>query len=186
MDKEFLEKLQQRDERTFDRLVLDHQGLVLGYLRRMLPDPEEAADLTQDVFLAAFRFAGGFRGDCSVRSWLIRIAQNLVKNRFRHNDRHRKGWHRSLEDEQIADAAARKTSSPEDELVGRQTEALLEEGLAALPEDFRECLVLRDLELLSYEEIAEVTGLPVGTVKSRLWRARARLAEFFARKERLK
>jgi RNA polymerase sigma-70 factor (ECF subfamily) len=184
MDKDFLAKLHQRDERTFDRLVLEHQALVLGYLRRMLLDPEEAADLTQDVFLAAFRFAEGFRGDCSVRSWLIRIAQNLVKNRFRYNDRHRKGWHRSLEDEQVAEGAARKTGSPEDELVGRQTEALLDEGLSQLPEEFRECLVLRDLELLSYEEIAEVTGLPVGTVKSRLWRARARLAEFFELKEK--
>jgi RNA polymerase sigma-70 factor (ECF subfamily) len=115
---------------------------------------------------------------------LIRIAQNLLKNRYRYNQRHRKGLHRSLEDEGVAQGAARKSGSPEDELVGHQTELLLEEGLAALPEEFRECLVLRDLELLSYEEIGEILGLPPGTVKSRLWRARTRLAEFFEQKER--
>lgn len=176
---EVLEKLRRRDERAFNRLVLEHQDLVIGYLFRMIGNREEALDLAQDVFLAAFRFIDSFRGECSLRSWLIRISQNVLKNHYRYRDRRMQRSHETLDgNEQSGGGPERRSGgSPEEEYSGFETEQILGEALEQLPEDFRECVVLRDFELLSYEDICQITGLPMGTVKSRLFRARSRLAE---------
>ena len=181
IDRVLLARLQRRDEKAFDRLVTENQDAVLGYLSRMLGSREEALDVAQEVFLAAFRFIDQFRGDSSLKTWLFRIAINLCKNHLRYRDRRHVRSQRSFDDvieKPGFNPVGSRSDSPEAVLSGKEQEALLKDGIQALPVDFREVLVLRDLELLSYEEVGELTGLPEGTVKSRIHRARLQLMEY--------
>jgi len=183
-DPMFLRQLKRRDERAFDRLVTEHQDAVVRYLARMLGSREEALDLAQEVFLAAFRFIDNFRGDCALRTWLFRIAANLYKNHLRYRDRRSMRRQSSFDDAyERSDfhPVGSKPESPEDLALGRDLQGILARGLEQLPPEFREALVLRDVELLSYEEIGELADLPAGTVKSRIHRARLQLMEFVRR-----
>jgi RNA polymerase sigma-70 factor (ECF subfamily) len=179
-----VERLVARDERAFNELVRAYERRVFGLVLRMLGNRAEAEELTQEVFVQIFKAIATFRGDSKLSTWIYRIAVNLCKNRakylrVRHEDK--KDAIEDLAERAPLGEAGRSNvgqiERPDEALAGRQTEAIVQEAIAAIDPVFKECLVLRDVEELSYEEIGEITGLPPGTVKSRIFRARAQLKE---------
>ena len=188
-DQRLIERLQRRDERAFLELLQAYQERVFKLLLRMLGRRDEAEDMAQEVFVQVFKAIGTFRGDSRLGTWIYRIAVNLCKNRMKYLSRR----HASEQDE-LEPAAERmpltegkgvtlgETSRPDHLVEGFQLERVVQKCIAELEPDFREVLVLRDVEDLTYEELCEVTGLPEGTVKSRLHRARAMLKAAVERK----
>lgn len=181
-ESQFIARLVARDEAAFNELVVTYERRVFALVFRMLGRRDEAEDLAQEVFVQVFKAIETFRGDSKLSTWIYRIAVNLCKNRSKYLSRRHAGEQDDLD--AMADraplSAAKGVSvgdiSRPDELVeGMQLEVVVKRAIAALEPDFREVLVLRDVEDLTYEEIAEVTGLAVGTVKSRIHRARAQL-----------
>jgi RNA polymerase sigma-70 factor, ECF subfamily len=187
-ERRFIERLRSHDERAFNELVEAYGDRVYRLLYRMLGRREEAEDLAQEVFVQVFKAVATFRGDARLGTWIYRIAVNLCKNRSKYLARRHAGRQDEL------DAAAERSplgeaqgitsgeSAQPDQLVeGFQLESIVKQCIARIEPDFREVLVLRDVEDLTYEEIQEITGLPEGTVKSRLHRARAMLREALER-----
>jgi len=188
-EQRFIERLLARDERAFNELVQAYEQRVFRLLLRMLGRRDEAEDMAQEVFVQVFKAIGTFRGDSRLGTWIYRIAVNLCKNRMKYLARR----HTSEQDE-LEPAAERlplheakgvtfgETTRPDQLVEGFQLERVVQDCIAELDADFREVLVLRDVEDLSYEELCEVTGLPEGTVKSRLHRARGMLKAAVGRK----
>lgn len=179
---EFVERLRARDERAFNALVQHYERRVYGLVLRMLGNRQEAEDLAQEVFVQVFKAIDQFRGESKLSTWIYRIAINLCKNRSKYLQRR----HANEQDDYDAFgdraplSAAKGTTTgsiarPDDLLQGMQVERAVQLAISALEPEFREALVLRDVEDLSYEEIGQITGLPEGTVKSRIHRARAQL-----------
>lgn len=181
-DAGLVEQCQKGDSSAFDEIVRRYKDRVYAVVYRFVGNREDALDVSQEVFVRAYRGIHEFRGSAQVYTWLYSIAANLARNRLR--DMGRKGRNRgmSLEALQesapgIADAAAASRPSPSDEAIGSETAELLQRCLTELPENFRMAFILRTTEDLSYEEIADVMGCPVGTVKSRLNQARQMLRD---------
>ena len=181
-EQRFIERLVSHDERAFNELVQAYEQRVYRLVLRMLGRRDEAEDMAQEVFVQVFKAIGTFRGDSKLGTWIYRIAVNLCKNRIKYLSRR----HSSDEDEleplaertaldERKSGAVGETSRPDQAVEGYQIEKIVQECMVGIDPDFREVLVLRDVEDLSYEELCEVTGLPDGTVKSRLHRARAML-----------
>jgi RNA polymerase sigma-70 factor, ECF subfamily len=174
-----------RDERAFSELVTTYEGRVLGLVTRMLGNREEARELTQEVFFQVFKAISTFRGDSKLSTWIYRIAVNLCKNRskylkIRHTEQQDE-LEGALERVPLAEArraTAAQVARPDEMMAGKQVERIVQEAIQKLEPSYRECLVLRDVEELSYEEIEQITGLAQGTVKSRIHRARAMLKEW--------
>jgi RNA polymerase sigma-70 factor (ECF subfamily) len=168
------------DEAANAALVFEHHRLVLGLATHLLGDREEALDLSQEVFLRVFRTLHRFRGHSSLRTWIFRIVVNQVRNRQRWWRRRARSNQVSL-DEHIREhgemVLGANGSTPDRELARKELGARLKTALQHLPFEQRTALVLREVEGLRYEEIAFSLGLPVGTVKSRLTRARQALRE---------
>jgi RNA polymerase sigma-70 factor (ECF subfamily) len=186
-ERELVHKLKLRDEAAFSAFVLKYQERVFRLLLRMLGDRAEAEDLAQEVFISIFKAIDGFRGDSQLSTWVYRVAANHCRNRIKYLVRRRRQVTDGYEegDEQSFDQTAHtRPAAPDQLLEARQTEVLLQEGLLSLDEEQRELIVLREVEHLSYDEIMAITGLPEGTVKSRLHRARAGLREHIERAER--
>jgi RNA polymerase sigma-70 factor (ECF subfamily) len=183
-DEQFLERLRQRDEVAFGELVERNQGPVYRLLLRMLRNPAEAEDVAQDVFVSAFKALETFRGDSALSTWLYRIAQNHGKNRLKYLARRSRETSRAplARDEGTPGHSAHAPIDvrPDRTALAHEAERHLEQALSMLDDDQRELLELRDLEQLSYDEIVQLTGLPLGTVKSRLHRARLALALKFS------
>lgn len=187
-DVRLIERLVARDEHAFNALVRAYEGRIVRLLTRMVGNEEEARDLAQDVFVQVFKAIGTFRGDSKLSTWLYRIAVNLCKNRVKYL----RVRHASEQDE--IDSVAEKSfgegrpaggaglGRPDEQMAGKQVEHIVQIAIQELEPSFRECLVLRDVEELSYEEIEHITGLPAGTVKSRIHRARAILKETVERR----
>jgi RNA polymerase sigma-70 factor (ECF subfamily) len=174
------------DVRAFEEIVKRHAGLVLGLGRRVLGNRAEAEDLLQDVFMKVHRSLSTFRGESSLKTWIARVTMNAARNRRRDEGR-RLRLVSSLdaplkdgEDSTLGDRVA--DCAPDAERLALSTEARtrIETAIHALPPEFREALVLREIEGLSYDEIAAALEINVGTVKSRLARARTRLQEALA------
>jgi RNA polymerase sigma-70 factor (ECF subfamily) len=189
LEEKLLERLRARDERAFNELVKTYERRVFGLVFRMLSSRAEAEDLTQEVFVQVFKAIGSFRGESKLSTWIYRIAVNLCKNRAKYlRVRH------TSEQDQLDDVAERlplsqarhanvaQVARPDEAMAGRQVEEIVRQAIAEVDENFRECLILCDVEELSYEEIAEITQLPAGTVKSRIFRARAQLRELVEKK----
>jgi RNA polymerase sigma-70 factor (ECF subfamily) len=182
-DSRLIERLVARDERAFNELVRAYEGRIVRLVARMIGNQEEAKDLSQDVFVQVFKAIGSFRGDSKFSTWIYRIAVNLCKNRVKYL----KVRHASEQDEldsvtekSLGDArpaGGQGLGRPDEQMAGKQVERIVQKAIQELEPSFRECLVLRDVEELSYEEIEEITGLAAGTVKSRIHRARAQLRE---------
>lgn len=178
----FVERLKARDERAFNELVQAYEGRVFRLVFRMVGRRAEAEDMAQEVFVQVFKAIGQFRGDSKLSTWVYRIATNLCKNRVKYLARRRDGAQAELEpvaertrldDAKVATFGA--IARPDQVVEGYQLESIVHRCIAELEPDFRAALILRDVEDLSYEEIAEITGLPDGTVKSRIHRARTML-----------
>jgi|SRR3954447_21535792 RNA polymerase sigma-70 factor (ECF subfamily) len=181
-ERRLIERLQRRDEAAFNELVRRHQGAVYRLLTRMLGDEAEAQDVAQEVFVSVFKAIGDFRGDSALATWLYRIAMNHGKNRIKYLARRAHDAQRELNERSDAHAAAgvdSRPARPDQIMEGDQAEHHVQQAFAALDEEQRLLLGLRDLEDLSYEEIRVMTGLPIGTVKSKLHRARIALHEHF-------
>ncbi|MEO6394158.1 MAG: sigma-70 family RNA polymerase sigma factor [Pyrinomonadaceae bacterium] len=178
----FLDRLKSGDPIAFERLVNERSSDVYALLYRLTEDPEEARDLTQETFLSAFRHIGRFRGDADLKTWLYRIAMNHARNRWRWWRRRRKDVTVSLDDrdrtrdEPLSARLQDRTSlSPEGETLEHEREAAIRAALKTLSRSYREIVILRDLEGLSYDEIAATLEIGMGTVKSRLARGRLEL-----------
>jgi RNA polymerase sigma-70 factor (ECF subfamily) len=165
------------DETAFAELVAEHQRMVLQLAINLLGDRDEALDLSQDVFIRVFRTIGQFRGQSALRTWIYRIAVNQARNRHRF-------WRRRHRAEQVSldvhvathgDIRCAADSGPDRILAQKELAARLQGALDALPFDQRTVVVLREVDGLSYEEIAFSLGVAIGTVKSRLTRARQTL-----------
>jgi len=179
-EKQFVELLKQGDNKAFTQLVVEYQDRIYSYLYRMLGNSAEAEEVAQEVFIAAFRFIGNFRGDSGLYTWLLRIASNMYKNRIRYFVRRKRAMETSIDDKverQDYRPIGERPDNPEAVVAGKEAEEALRAAISELPEDFREILVLRDIELLAYAEIQELTGLADGTIKSRLHRARSLLTK---------
>jgi len=180
-DEQFLERLRRGEAAAFERLVAERATDVYGLLYRLTADVEEARDLTQETFLRAFQSIARFRGEADLKTWLYRIAINQARNRWRWWRRRRRDLTVSLDApdnrEQTLGAtlANADAPNPEHETLAREREARLTEALHNLSNAYREAVMLRDVEGLSYEEIAVTLEISVGTVKSRLSRGRLEL-----------
>jgi len=189
LEEKLLERLRARDERAFNELVKAYERRVFGLVFRMLSSRAEAEDLTQEVFVQVFKAIGTFRGESKLSTWIYRIAVNLCKNRSKYLRVRHTGEQDQLEDvaerlplSQARNANVAQVARPDEAMAGRQVEEIVRQAISEVDENFRECLILCDVEELSYEEIAEITGLPVGTVKSRIFRGRAQLRELVEKK----
>jgi RNA polymerase sigma-70 factor (ECF subfamily) len=186
-ERELIERLKRHDEAAFNTFVLRYQERVFRLLLRMLGDRAEAEDLAQEVFISIFKAIDGFRGDSQLSTWVYRVAANHCRNRLKYLTRRRRKMTEAY-DEQSEEATvvpgAERPDAPDQLLEAQQTEHFLQAGLLTLDEEQRELIVLREVEHLSYDEIMAITGLPEGTVKSRLHRARAALREHIEKSER--
>ena len=181
-DDQFLERLRRGDAAAYERLVADHSGDVYALLFRLTNDSEEARDLTQETFLRAFQSIDRFRGDASLKTWIYRIGINQARNRWRWWRRRKRDVTVSLDatDDQnetplAASLPSDSAPNPEQETLARERERQLRDALIGLKSAFREAVVLRDVEGFSYEEIAELLQISIGTVKSRIARGRMEL-----------
>lgn len=173
-DQELVRRVQAGDQTAFNLLVLKYQHRVLKLVGRFVNDPTEAEDVAQEAFLKAYRALASFRGDSAFYTWLYRIAINTAKNALVSQRRRPVDFDLDLQDPDQYDrhAKLKEADTPEGVLLTDEIRAVVEEAMAELPEDLRTAIVLRELEGLSYEEIAEAMDCPVGTVRSRIFRAR--------------
>ncbi len=181
VESEFIEKLKAGDAAAFDTLVTRYTGDIFGLLFRITEDAEEAGDLTQETFLSVFKAVKSFRGDADLKTWLFRIAVNKSRNRFRWWKCRKREKTISLDapfgtsETPIHETLSGNQANPEEELLQREREKALIKALSSLSDIFREAVVLCDIEGLSYEEIASVLVINIGTVKSRIARGREEL-----------
>src|SRR5262245_6004078 len=180
LERSLLRRLRDRDERAFRELIDDHRDRVFNITYRMLGHRAEAEDVAQEVFITVFKTIDTFREESKFSTWLYRVTVNHCKNRIkylaRRHDRDRDELDESANSTSTnGQIGAPLPSAPDRALEGAQMEKLLQEAIANLDEDHRLVVVLREIEDLSIEEICDITGLPDGTVKSRLHRARLAL-----------
>ncbi|MBK1724485.1 RNA polymerase sigma factor RpoE [Thiocystis violacea] len=173
-DQELVKRAQSGDKRAFDLLVLKYQQKVSNLIARYVRDPSEVMDVAQDAFLKAYRALPGFRGESAFYTWLYRIAVNTVKNHLVAAGRRPPGDDIETEVAEQMDMGGRlrETSTPERHLLRDEIAMTVQGALDDLPEDLRTAIVLRELEGMSYEEIATAMDCPIGTVRSRIFRAR--------------
>jgi RNA polymerase sigma-70 factor, ECF subfamily len=173
-DLELVRRAQRNERGAFDLLVLRYQHKVVKLVARLLRDPAEAEDVAQEAFVKAYRALGSFRGDSAFYTWLYRIAVNTARNTMASRQRRPIEYEADLsESEQSAvDARMKDTDTPEAAALSEEIHQTVNRAVEELPEDLRTAIILREIEGLSYEEIATAMDCPVGTVRSRIFRAR--------------
>ena len=174
--------MQRGDKRAFDMLVLKYQHRIVGLVGRYVRDRDEVMDVTQEAFIKAYRALPGFRGDSAFYTWLYRIAINTAKNHLVARSRRPPGRDVDLSDGELQTESAvlRDVADPESQMATAQLETVIHSAIDNLPEDLKSAVTLREFEGLSYEEIAEVMECPVGTVRSRIFRAREAIEKSIA------
>ncbi len=179
VDWELVQRVQKGDKKAFDLLVLKYQRKVMGLLARIIGSQSEVEDIAQETFIKAYRALPQFRGESAFYTWLYRIAINTARNWLSSSDR-KLNYPDTLENkdgetfshsDNLIDIA-----TPESSMVTQEIVRTVNEAIETLPEDLRMAIVLREMEGLSYEEIAQAMGCPVGTVRSRIFRAREAIA----------
>ena len=172
-DQQLVQRAQGGDLRAFDLLVLKYQGRIAALVSRYVSDAGELEDVTQEAFIKAYRALGKFRGDSAFYTWLYRIAVNAAKNHLVAKGR-RPGANATIEDAEGLDEGGllSESASPEALAMGGELAEVVESALNGLPDELKAALMLRELDGLSYDDIADVLGCPVGTVRSRIFRAR--------------
>lgn len=180
VDQQLVERVQRGDKRAFDLLVSKYQRKLGRLLSRFIRDPAEVEDVAQEAFIKAYRALPSFRGDSAFYTWLYRIGINTAKNYLVATGRRAPtSTELDAEEAEGLDSAEqlRDLNTPENQLMSRQVGETVNQTLESLPEELRTALTLREIEGLSYEEIAEAMQCPVGTVRSRIFRAREAIAE---------
>lgn len=177
-DQQLVQRAQRGDLRAFDLLVLKYQGRIGALVSRYVNDPGDVEDVTQEAFIKAYRALDKFRGDSAFYTWLYRIASNAAKNHLVAKGR-RPGADATIEDAEGFEQAGliSESSTPEAVLMSEELAQVVAEAMEALPEELRAALTLREFEGLSYDDIAAVLDCPVGTVRSRIFRARESIDE---------
>ncbi len=190
-ERRLVRRLRRGDQRAFATIVRTYQQRVFNIVFRFLGNREEAEDVAQDVFVTVYQNAQNFRGDSKFSTWLYRVTVNHCKNRLKYLKRRGRHMGRPLDEvaEHLMAQGSGETQPafhaaiprPDELAQGRQLEALILREMGKMDEDHRLLVVLRDIQGMSYQEMADVTGLNVGTIKSRLHRARLALKEALAR-----
>ena len=173
-DRLLVERAQEGDRRAFDLLVLKYQARLVNLIGRYVRDHAEVKDIAQEAFIKAYRALPGFRGDSAFYTWLYRIAINTAKNHLASQARRISEAALDVQEAElgIAPEALRETATPESLALRDEIERAVVDALGALPEDLRTAVTLRELEGMSYEDIALAMDCPSGTVRSRIFRAR--------------
>ncbi len=173
-DRALVERVQQGDRKAFDVLVRKYQSRVIAVISRFVNNWSDAQDVAQDTFVRAYRAINSFRGDSAFYTWIYRIATNTAKNWLVSQGRRPPADDVEIDDAEHFEGASllRDAASPERELMRQEIEQTVTSAVEALPEDLRMAISLREVDGLSYEEIAEKMACPIGTVRSRIFRAR--------------
>jgi RNA polymerase sigma-70 factor, ECF subfamily len=174
VDQSLVERVQNGDKKAFDILVQKYQFKLQKLISRYVHDPSEVMDVAQEAFLKAYRALPGFRGESAFYTWLYRIGVNTAKNHLISQGRKPPNMDIDVEDASYLDGESdlKDYATPERLLIRDEIEATVRNAIEKLPEDLRVAITLRELDGLSYEEIAERMACPVGTVRSRIFRAR--------------
>jgi RNA polymerase sigma-70 factor, ECF subfamily len=173
-DAQLVKRVQKGDKGAFDLLVLKYQHKIVNLVMRYVRDQELALDITQEAFIKAYRALPRFRGDSAFYTWMYRIAVNTAKNHLAAQRRRPMDIELDLQDPEQFDlhAKLKETDTPEAVTISNELKETVERAIAGLPDDLRTAIVLRELDGMSYEEIAQTMECPVGTVRSRIFRAR--------------
>jgi len=180
IDQQLVERVQRGDKTAFDLLVIKYQRKIFRLLSRLIRDPAEVEDVAQEAFIKAYRALPNFRGDSAFYTWLYRIAINTAKSWLVSQGRRAPtSTEADIEEAETFDDGEhlRDLNTPDSMLLTRQVADAVNRAIEQLPEDLKTAIVLRELEGLSYEEIAETMNCPIGTVRSRIFRAREAIAE---------
>ncbi|KRO94792.1 MAG: RNA polymerase sigma factor RpoE [Proteobacteria bacterium] len=173
-DQQLVVRVQKGDKRAFDLLVLKYQGRMHAIVGRFVRDTDEVSDVVQEAFIKAYRALPNFRGESQFYTWLYRIAVNTAKNYLVARSRRPPSSDIDVVDAEYYDGSdyLKDLGTPENNLFRDELAALIHKAISDLPEDLRTAVTLREFEGLSYDEIAEIMDCPVGTVRSRIFRAR--------------
>lgn len=177
-ERELIARLQKRDEAAFEELIRQYEKKVYTLCFRMCGNSEDAEEAAQDAFLALWRGIDRFRQESSLSTWIYRLATNACIDTLRR--RKKQSGSVSLDDEELFVDAVDTSPQPQETVEHREAQKLLQEGLSTLPEEYRKVLILREIEGLSYTEIAESASIELGTVKSRISRGRSLLRNFLS------
>ncbi len=173
-DEELVRRVQAGDKAAFNALVLKYQHKIVNLVSRYVHDPALSFDVAQEAFIKAYRGLHNFRGESAFYTWLYRIAINTAKNHIVSESRRNPDISIDAQDaEQIGgESALKEYATPEAELLSSEIQATVQKAVESLPDDLRTAIILRELEGMSYEEIAQAMNCPIGTVRSRIFRAR--------------
>jgi RNA polymerase sigma-70 factor (ECF subfamily) len=173
-DDQLVARVKRGDKRAFDLLVLRYQQRLFALISRYVRDRDEIQDIAQEAFIRAYRALPEFRGESQFYTWLYRIAVNTAKNWLAARGRRPPNTDIDIDETEAYDGSAvlQDHDSPEEHYFGRELQQVVAKAMRDLPDDLRQALMLREFDGLSYEEIAEVMNCPVGTVRSRIFRAR--------------
>ena len=174
IDQKLVVRVQKGDKTAFDLLVRKYQHKVAKLISRYVRDRREVEDVTQEALIKAYRAIGGFRGESAFYTWLYRIAVNTAKNYLESQSRRPPGSDVEIESAELIESGEglRDQATPERQMLTNEIAATVHRVLELLPPDLRTAITLREIEGMSYEEIAEVMDCPIGTVRSRIFRAR--------------
>ncbi len=174
IDQALVERVQRGDKKAFDTLVLKYQQKVANLIGRYVRDPSEVLDVTQEAFIKAYRALPNFRGDSAFYTWLYRVAINTAKNHLAAMSRRPPQDDIEAETAEQTDAGARlkEQDTPENLAMQAEVAATIKKAVEELPQELRTAITLRELEGMSYDEIAQAMDCPIGTVRSRIFRAR--------------
>ncbi len=179
-DRELVKRAQKGDQAAFNALVTKYQFKVVNLVTRYVKDSDEAQDIAQEAFIKAYRGLANFRGDSAFYTWLYRIAINSAKNYIVSQSRKTPAYAVDVEDAEHMESATalREFNTPEGQLLTSEIESTVFQAIKDLPEDLKTAITLRELEGMSYDEIAEVMECPIGTVRSRIFRAREAIDKY--------
>ncbi len=179
LDEELVARVQRGDKKAFDLLVIKYQHKIIQLVNRYVKDPCEAQDVAQEAFIKAYRALNNFRGDAAFYTWLYRIAINTAKNYLQARSRRSGQFEVDIQDAEKVENAPQlhDLNSPDNHLANQQIIETIKEAISLLPEEMRTAIVLREFEGMSYEQIAEAMDCPIGTVRSRIFRAREAINE---------